>query len=133
MKSGSPPPNDDLRLIIEAKRSSSPTAVDVVSEYTAWLKAALTGAGIAYSYAACEQAEHYAFAAFTVLRNYRGEPVFLDIKVAEINASPYVFVEVKTTGKASGSLFPYFGNLQSDEDRNLLLHYVADFILSSDV
>jgi len=131
MKSGEAVANEDLKVVIDTKRSSSPQAVDVVSQATRWLKGALSGAGVTYSYAACERAEHYAYAAFSILRTYRDQRVILDIKVAEINAMPYVFVEVHTTGKTPGTLFPYFGNLRSDDDRNVFLHYLADFILSS--
>jgi len=131
MKSGNPMPNDDLKMIIDMKRNTEPQAVDVVSEAARWLKGALNGAEVSYSYAACEQNEHYAYAAFTVMRHYRGEAVVLDLKVAEINAMPFVFVQVHTTGKSGGSLFPFFGNLRSEEDRNSLLHYIADFLTSS--
>jgi hypothetical protein len=132
LKSGNPDPIDDLKLIIDTKRHSPNQTVDVVSDATRWIKAALEGAGIAYTYACCDMEEPFGFAAFTILRSYRREHVVLDLKVAEIKGRPFVFAEIRTTGKLAGTLFPFFGNLRSDEDRDNLLHYIADFMLSSE-
>jgi len=131
MRSGNPEASDDLRLIIETKRHSPARTVDVVSEAARWLKAALKGADVRFSYASCEE-NHYGFAAFTILRNYRGQPVSLELKVAEIREMPYLFADVRTLGKYEGTLFPFFGDLRSDDSRDLLLHYIADFLMSTD-
>lgn len=130
MRSGDPLPSDDLKLIIETKQHRPNTTVEVVSDATNWLKAALKGADVPYSYSACEQA-HYGYAVITILRNYGTEPVSLELKVAEIQDRPYVFAEVHSLGRFGGTMFPFFGDLQSDESRTQLLHYVADFMLST--
>lgn len=132
MKSGQPEPIDDLQLIIDTKRHMPHQAVDVISDATRWLKAALGGAGITYSYASCEEGEPYGYAVFTIMRRYRSELMILELKVAEINGLPHVFAKVRTTGTNPDTLFPYFGNLRSDEQRESLLHYIADFIVSSE-
>ncbi len=132
MKSGDPHAIDDLKLLIETKRNAPSQTLDIVSDAARWLKSALKGAGVAYSYASCEERDHYGYAAFTILRNYRGEPVCLDLKVAEIGNTPHAFAEVRSLGKYDGTLFPFFGDLRSDEDRHMLLHYVADFMLSTE-
>ncbi len=132
MKSGNPEPADELRLLIQAKRHAPSRTVEVVSATARWLKAALKGADVAYSYASCEEEDHYGYAAFTVLRFYRGEPVSLDLKIAEIRETPYFFAEVRSLGKFDGTLFPFFGEAKSEDGRSLLLHYVADFVMGTD-
>lgn len=132
MKSGDPKPSDDLKLVIASKSSAPPTTLDVVSEAARWLKAALKGADVNFSYASCEDHNHYGYAAFTVLRSYKGEPVSLDLKVAEIRGTPFAFAEVRSRGKHGGTLFPFFGDLRNDDHRELLLHYIADFIMGSE-
>lgn len=132
MRSGDPDPIDDLKLIIETKQHSQPRTVEVVSEAARWFKAALKGAGVRYAYASCEEEDHYGYASFTVIRTYRGQPVSLDLKIAEVRDSPHFFAEVRTMGKFEGNLFPFFGDLRSDDSRELLLHYVADFVISTE-
>mgnify|MGYP006268224271 CR=1 FL=1 len=131
MRSGDPDPVDDLKLIIETKRHQPAAAVDVVSDAAAWLKAALKGANLAFSYSSCQE-EHYGYAVITLLRSHRGQPVSLDLKVAEIQDRPYVFAEVRSLGRFGGTMFPFFSDMQSDDSRELLLHYISDFILSTE-
>ena len=132
MKSGDPDPIDDLSLVIASKRGSASRTLEIVSDSARWLKAALKGAGITFNYSSCEKEDHYAFAALTVIRNYHGQPASLDLKIAEIRGCPYVFAEVRSLGKLEGTMFPFFGNLQSDDERDLLMHYIADFVMSAD-
>lgn len=132
MKSGHPQPTQDLKLLIETKRNAPSQTVDIVSGAARWLKAALNGAQVTYNYASCEAQNHYGFAAITLLRSYKRQPVSLDLKIAEIRGEPYVFAEVRSLGKAEGTLFPFFGEVRSDDGRDLLLHYVADFIMSTE-
>lgn len=132
MKSGDPQSSEDLRLVIQSKQHAPSITLDVVSNASRWLKAALKGADVKFSYGSCEDHNHYGYAAFTVVRTYRGEAVSLEMKIAELRGTPYVFAEVRLLGKFGGTQFPFFGNLRSDDDRDLLLHYVADFIISTD-
>ncbi len=132
MKSGDPEPISDLSLVMATKRSSPSRTLDVVSESSQWLKAALKGAGIPFSYSSCEEEDHYGFAAITIIRNYHGNPACLDIKIAEIRDRPFIFAEVRSLGKSEGTMFPFFGDLYSDDERDLLLHYIADFVISAD-
>lgn len=132
MRSGDPTPIDELKLIIESKQAAPSVTVDVVSDAARWLKSALKGAGVKFSYASCEEQNHYGYAAFTVLRSFNGEPLSLDMKVAEIRGMPHIFAEVRSLGKFDGTMFPFFGDLRSDDDRDLFLHYIADFLISTD-
>jgi len=132
MKSGDPEPNDDLKHVIAAKQSVPSRTVDIVSEASRWLKAALKGANVSFSYSSCEEEDHYGFAAFTIIRAYKGMPTSLDLRIAEIRDQPHIFAEVRALGKLEGTMFPFFGNLQSDDDRDLLMHYIADFVMSTE-
>ena len=131
MKSGNPDAIDDLKLVIEMKQHAPPRTVEIVSGAARWLKGALKGAGVEFTYASCEEEDHYGFAALTILRKYRGEPVSLDLKIAEVRGNPYLFAEVRTLGKHDGTLFPFFRDLSTDDGRDLLLHYIADFVMST--
>jgi hypothetical protein len=132
MKSGDPAPVDDLRLIIDTKRHAPTRTVDVVSNTARWVKAALKGANVRFTYSSCEEEDHYGFASFTIIRSYKGDPVSLDLKIAEICDTPYMFSEVRSLGKHEGTLFPFFGEISSEEGRKQLLHYVADFLMSTE-
>lgn len=132
MKNEDLEPIEDLSLVIAAKQSVPSRTLEVVSKSTQWLKAALKGAGIAFSYSSCEAEDHYGFAAITVIRKYHGQPACLDIKIAEVRDRPYVFAEVRSLGKFEGTMFPFFCDLYSDDESDLLLHYIADFVISAD-
>jgi hypothetical protein len=131
MRSGDPQPNDDLRHVLAAKKNAVSNTLEVVSESAAWLKGALKGADVPFSYGSCEEKDPFGFAAFTVVRSYRGTPTTLHLKIAEIRDTAFIFAEVRSHGKAEGTLFPFFGDLSSEDHRNLLLHYVADFVAST--
>lgn len=131
MKSGTPKATFGLKNIIGLKAASPARAVDVVSEASAWLKSALGGAEVPYDYSPVEENDHFGFSAFTILRTYRGERVNLDIKVSEIKGTPYVAAEVHTLGRLSASLFPFYGEIATEPEQELLLHYIADFLLGT--
>ncbi len=132
MKSGEPGGHDELKLILETKRNMPSTTVDVVCEAARWLKGALVGAGGGFGYATCENHDHYGFAVFSVGRSYRGQEVVLDLKIAEVRDQPMVFAKVYPPGRPGETLFPFFGDLRDDNSRELLLHYVADYLLSTE-
>ena len=131
MRSGDPDPSQELKLIIETKRHQAPTTIQVVSDAARWVKAALKGADVPFSYSSCDR-DHYGYAVITLLRSYNGEPVSLDLKIAEIEDLPYVFAEVRSLGRFGGTMFPFFGDLHSEDSRRLLLHYISDFVLSTE-
>ena len=131
MRSGDPEPIDELRNIVLAKQNGPSTTVDVVCDAAGWLKAALKGAGVPFRYASCEECDHYGFATFAIARSYRGDRVTLDLKIAEIRNEPYAFAEVHRGSSGPASLFPFFGGAASEDGRELLLHYAADFNIST--
>lgn len=131
MRSGDPNASGDLLLIIQSKQHAPTRTVEVVSEAARWLKSALKGADVPFHYASCEEEDHYGYAVFTIVRRYDDRPVSLELKIAEVRDTPYMFAEVRSLGKSTGTLFPFFGDIRSDDDRDLLLHYIADFVMST--
>lgn len=131
MRSGDPEPVDDLKRIIETKRHEPTTTVEVFSNAIRWLKAALQGSGVAFSHSSCQE-ERYGYAVIKLLRSHRGQPVRLDLKIAAIKDRPYVFAEVRSLGRFGGTMFPCFSDMQSDDSRELLLHYPSDFGLRTE-
>lgn len=131
MQSGDPRPADNLKMMIEQKQHSASVTCEVVSEAARWLKAELAGAGVAYQYAACDEQDHYGFAVFTVTRTSGETQLVLEVKVAEIGGRPYAFAQVRSLGRFGSVLFPLFGEVSSEAGRDLLLHYISDFFLST--
>lgn len=131
MQSGDPRPADNLKLLIEQKQNSPSVTCEVVSQASRWLKAELTGAGVAFQYAACDERDHYGFSVFTVTRTTGESQLVLEVKVAEIGGRPYAFAQVRSLGRSGSVLFPLFGEVSSGDGRELLLHYVSDFLLST--
>lgn len=132
MKSGKPDPLYDLKFIIDRKRSTPSQTCEVVSKAAAWLKAQLAGCNIMFQYGACDYEDHYGYSVFIIGRKSRGNRIILELKVAEIDARPFLFAEVRSLGHSNGSLFPYFGEISTEEGRNLFLHYISDYILSTE-
>jgi len=131
MQGIAPHASDQLALIINQKRNMPSDTCEVVSKASTWLKAELTGANIRFHYGACEENDHYGYASFLITRRYKDNPVVLEVKIAEIKSRPFGFADVRSTGRASGLGFPFFRMLDEDESRELFLHYLSDFILST--
>jgi len=133
MLSGNPDPSSDLLLIIETKRNSSVDACDIVSEASGWIKAQLKGAGVPFQYGACSKDDHSSFSSFTIVRDSDRARIVFELKIAEIDREPFAFVDVHELGKPTERLFPFFGEIGSDKGRERILHYIADFILGTEV
>lgn len=132
MKSGKPEPLYDLKYIIDQKKSSPSHTCEVVSEASAWLKAQLEGSNIVFQYGACDFEDHYGYSIFIIVRNSGSNRLILELKIAEIKEKPFLFAEVRSLGRNTGVLFPYFGEITSEEGRELVLHYISDYILSTE-
>ncbi|MGB0416238.1 MAG: hypothetical protein ACPGKS_05270 [Coraliomargarita sp.] len=130
MNSGTPEPADDLSLILNLKKSNVDQALDVVSKASRWLKSQLNGIHVDYHYTPCEEGDPSAFAMFSVTKDHQGAVVVLDMKVAEINGKPFIFAQVLQVGSRHGQLFPFFADISTDESKQNLLHYIADFLLA---
>lgn len=130
MHSGNPDPADELSLILNIKRDQPQQALKVVSEASRWLKSQLTGANSQFDYTPCEPNNPSGFATFSVLKEFNGVRLVLDLKVAEVNGKPYVFAEILQIGSLQGRLFPFFADISSHASKQNLLHYIADFLMA---
>lgn len=132
MLSGNPDPSMDLQLILETKRNSAGTACEIVSDASRWIKAQLKGAGVPFQYGACEKNDHCAYSSFAIVREGDRPRIVFELKIAEIHQEPFAFVDVHPMGKPTERLFPFFGEIGSDQGKIRILHYIADFILGTE-
>ncbi|MGE9289746.1 MAG: hypothetical protein ACQKBT_02070, partial [Puniceicoccales bacterium] len=119
-------------MILETKRNAASDSCQIVSDASSWLKSELKGADVKYQYGACEN-ELWTFSSFTLVRDVDEEKLSFELKIAEIDHTPYAFVDVHPVGKAHERRFPFFGEIESDEGKKRVLHYIADFLLSTEV
>jgi len=131
MKSGEPMPTYDLKLILDKKRNMASETCEVVSDAARWLKSQLMGSNVVFQYGACDFEDHYGYSIIIIVRKTESARLILEIKIAEIASKPFLFAEVRSLGRATGSLFPFFGEIASEEGRELALHYISDYILST--
>ncbi|MFP4351229.1 MAG: hypothetical protein ACLFRP_06175 [Puniceicoccaceae bacterium] len=119
-------------MVIQTKRNTPALACDIVSEASRWMKSQLIGAGVGYQYGACDGRTHSSFSSFTIFRETAERKLLFRLKIAEIAGDPYAFIEAHPVGKPTEILFPFFGEIGSDEGKNRILNYVADFLLSTE-
>lgn len=132
MYSGNPDPASELSLLLETKRNTPSQTVDIVSDAAGWLKAQLKGAQVPFQYGACAEGSFYGYASFIFLRNAGEHRLVMEAKLAEVAGRPYLFAEVRGLGQGGNAFFPYFGEIHSDEGRQLALHYISDYLLSTE-
>lgn len=119
-------------MILETKRHTAAEACQIVSDSSRWLKAQLKGAGVPFQYGACEKDDQSTYASFTIVREAGDQRIVFEMKVAEIDHVTYAFVDVHPMGKPTERLFPFFGEIGSEEGRKHILHYIADFLLGTE-
>lgn len=120
---------DTLSIILQSKKARVGYAREVVIESATWLKQQFANAKVPYNYADCDR-DYCGFATFQIFSIYHGIPVNLFLKIAEIKSQPYVFADIRVRDGNEVVLFPFFGEIGSDEGRELALNYIADYILS---
>jgi len=116
-------------MLLAAKKGNPHVSHDVVTEASNWLKGQFTTANIKFNYAACEK-EYCGFSTFQIAAIYHGYSVTLFIKITEIKGQPYIFADIRVLDEVQRPMFPLFGEIGSDEGRQLALNYIADFLLS---
>lgn len=130
MHSGNPDPANDLRLILEKKRSQPGLNCEIVSEASRWLQSELKGAEIDYTYLSCDDHLHYGYSLFLVNRTVASHQMTLSIKIAEIDEQPHVACDIRVSGATGYNAFPLYTQVTTHEGQQLLLAYIADFVLS---
>ncbi|MEO0795862.1 MAG: hypothetical protein AAFX93_11895 [Verrucomicrobiota bacterium] len=120
---------DTLEILIQSKKANPDLAHDVVSAAAAWLNKELRSAGVSYHLADSEH-DFCGYAMFQFHRTWKGTDITLFIKIAEVRETPYVFADIRVREQEENVLFPFFGEIGSDEGKEIILNYLADFLLS---
>jgi hypothetical protein len=121
---------ETLKFLLQSKKADATAPHDVVSDAVSWMRTQLRNAEIPHHYT--DGGTGFGvYGYFQIKTIFRGAAITLHLKVAEINAMPYAFAEVRVRGQHESILFPFFGEIGSEEGKLTILHYIADFILST--
>lgn len=120
---------ENLSIILQSKKANVGYAKEVVTESANWLKKQFQEAQVPFNYADCDR-DYCGFATFQIYSIFHGIPVNLFLKIAEIKSQPYVFADIRVRDGNEAVLFPFFGEIGSEDGRELVLNYIADYILS---
>lgn len=121
---------ETLKFLLESKKADLATPIQVVQEAVDWMHTQFHNAHIEHQYADGGSGLGR-YGHFEIESRIHGSDITLHIKVAEINGHAYAFSEVRMRGRQDMILFPFFGEISSAEGKLTILHYVADFILST--
>lgn len=121
---------ETLKFLLQSKKADIHAPHEVVSSAVAWMRTQLQNAEIPYHYT--DGGTGFGvYGYFQIKTIFRGTAITLHLKIAEINTAPYAFAEVRVRGQHESILFPFFGEIGSDDGKLTILHYIADFILST--
>ena len=121
---------ETLKFLLKSKKADSSRSHDVVTEANAWMHEQFHNADIPYHFAD-GGAGYGIYGYFQIKSLLKATAITLHVKIAEINGVPYVAAEVRVRGHQEGILFPYFGEIGTEEGKLTLLHFIADFMLST--
>lgn len=121
---------ETLKFLLQGKQADIESPHDIVVEAVAWLRTQFLNAGISFHYTDGGVGLG-AYGYFQLKSLLKETAITLHLKIAEINRVPYVFAEVRIRGQHESILFPFFGEIGSEEGKLTMLHYIADFILST--
>lgn len=121
---------ETLKFLLQGKKADLQTPREVVHEASEWMRTQLTNAGITFQQAA-RGSGLGAFSHFQIQSHIGKMSITLHLKVAEINGQAYAFSEVRVTEERETVLFPFFGEISTTDGKTTILHYIADFILST--
>ena len=121
---------ETLKFLLQSKKADSSRSHEVVSDAAAWMHQQLRNAEIAYHFAD-GGAGFGEYGYFQIKSLLKQTAITLHIKIAEINGSPFASAEVRMRGHGETILFPYFGEIGSEEGKLNILHFIADFVLST--
>lgn len=121
---------ETLKFLLQGKQADRELPSHVVADAVSWLHTQFKNADIPYHYSE-GGGGHGIYGYFQIKSMLKAQAITLHVKIAEINTQPYVFAEVRVRGQHETILFPYFGEMGSEEGRLTLLHFIADFMLST--
>jgi len=121
---------ETLKFLLKSKQADLESPREVVRESIAWMHTQFHNADLAYHYSdGGTGLGTYGY--FQIKSLLKEQAITLHIKIAEINCIPYAFAEVRVRGQHEMILFPFFGEIGSAEGKLTILHYIADFVLST--
>ena len=122
---------ETLKFLLASKLADELTPGEVVREAAGWLQSQFRNAEIDFQHVpvgsgvAC-------YTIFQVKPRDPSLPLLLELRIAEIRTVPYVSAEVRRVGGDKDIVcFRYFGEMGIGEGRDTLLHFIADFVLST--
>jgi len=119
---------ETLKFLLKGKKADNNRSRDVVTESITWMKIQFENAEIQSEFT--EGGANFGYyGCFRVKSLLKDSAIALQMKIAEIDGIPYVHAEVH--GEQNQVIFPYFGEIGSEESRLKLLHFIADFRLST--
>lgn len=121
---------ETLKFLLQGKKADKDTPREVVREAAEWLRIQFENAKVPNQ----QVEEGYGFGAyshFQVQSQLASIAITLHVKIAEINGEAYAFAEVCVRGHQEEILFPFFGEISTADGKLTILHYIADFILST--
>lgn len=121
---------ETLKFLLQGKKADSTRAHEVVTESVSWMHQQFHNADIHYHYSD-GGIGFGVYGYFQIKSLLQDTAITLHIKIAEINSQPFAAAEVRIRGKHEAILFPYFGEIGSEEGKLNLLHFIADFMLST--
>ncbi len=121
---------ETLKFLLQTKKADSSPSHEIVAEAASWMRSQFQNAEVPYHYSEGGLG-HGAYGYFQIKSLLKETAITLHLKIAEIHSTPYVFAEVRIRGQHESILFPFFGEISGEEGRLLILHYIADFLLST--
>ena len=121
---------ETLKFLLQSKKADDPELHEVVQDAVSWMRGQFENAEIPFHYSD-GGVGHGAYGYFQIKSLLRETAITLHLKIAEINGEPYVFSEIRVRGQHESILFPFFGQIGSEEGKLVILHYIADFLLST--
>lgn len=121
---------ETLKFLLQTKAADNSKANEVITEAISWMREQFKNAEIPFHYAD-GGAGHGIYGYFQIKSLLKETAITLHLKIAEINGEPYVFAEIRVRGQHESILFPFFGQIGSEDGRVTILHYIADFVLST--
>lgn len=121
---------ETLKFLLQGKKADVDAPREVVREAVSWMHTQFHNAEIAYHYS--DGGSGFGFYGYFQIKSLLKETaITLHLKIAEINGSPFTFAEVRIRGHHEMILFPFFGEIGSQDGKLTMLHYISDFILST--
>lgn len=121
---------ETLKFLLQSKKAETTESHDVVENAVLWLRGQFGNADVAFHFSDGGVGRGV-YGYFQIKSLVKEQAITLHLKIAEINAEPYAFTEIRVSSQDEGVLFPFFCQIGSEEGKILILHYIADFLLST--